>query len=478
MFQQQLYIGIPRERFYMNEFVDNRDFVVQYHAERGYLAGVYQVEGHRVDRNRDKIVQQFLNHPKRPQYLLMLDSDMTFPINCGERLMTLNKDIVGGLYFHRGRDNVPIAFRKAEVSPDEWGRLVQMWQPLNDEVYKFLMRYGVGTISSIYVKQAADKNGTVIEVDGLGTGCMMIRRDVLENMPSPWFEYSEPGQSEDLQFCDQAISRGYHVYLDLATICSHMITSHIGPKTFIQSFEEGAITSSFNLKKVIEQYKQYAGVDLDKVDIAKHQQFLSEMWSEADKSAAGVIKYYKDRRVGLSYVPDLVNWNNSAFFNYIRRKLKGIRNQRVLEIGGGIGTVALQLAIQENEVHVVEPNSHLRKFIKIRYHDLVANLMSGSLGELTAIDLGHLYMPGPPVIGDYDLVIGIDTFEHIHPNVIANLLLRISRLMKVGGKLFFHNNFKQQDLYPMHYNHGDIWEDILKRAKFVQIDPYWAVKYE
>ena len=51
----KIYLGIPRERFYFPEFVDNRDKVLRSLHEGGLSCGYYQASGHRVDRNRDRI---------------------------------------------------------------------------------------------------------------------------------------------------------------------------------------------------------------------------------------------------------------------------------------------------------------------------------------------------------------------------------------------------------------------------------------
>src|SRR5512141_2361543 len=98
-----IYVGIPRERIYMPQFVDNRDTLLTTLADAGRACGYWQAEGHRVDRNRDGIVEAFMALEKKPEWLLMLDTDMEHPPEAPLRLAEWKVPIVGALYFHRGQ---------------------------------------------------------------------------------------------------------------------------------------------------------------------------------------------------------------------------------------------------------------------------------------------------------------------------------------------------------------------------------------
>jgi hypothetical protein len=38
--------------------------------------------------------------------------------------------------------------------------------------------------------------------------------------------------------------------------------------------------------------------------------------------------------------------------------------------------------------------------------------------------------------------------------------------MKSGGTLFYHANWKQQEDFPMHHNHSEIWKQLLLDSGF------------
>lgn len=68
------------------------------------------------------------------------------------------------------------------------------------------------------------------EVDAVGTGCIMVRREVFEKMPAPWFEFikDERGMlkaGEDFSFCQKAKELGFSIQFDTNYRCVHYCTT-------------------------------------------------------------------------------------------------------------------------------------------------------------------------------------------------------------------------------------------------------------
>jgi GT2 family glycosyltransferase len=63
------------------------------------------------------------------------------------------------------------------------------------------------------------------ETDGAGAGCLMIRRDVLETIPFPWFRwkiFSDGGKTgEDVFFSKRCNERGWRFSIDPLVRCHH-----------------------------------------------------------------------------------------------------------------------------------------------------------------------------------------------------------------------------------------------------------------
>jgi len=136
------------------------------------------------------------------KYLFMLDSDVIPPRDAVLRLMSRNLPIVSGLYCRRSPPHgVPVAQKGGQ-----------------------------------WVTQFA--HGSCFEVDVVGAGCLLIRRDVLEavakNPQRPghvWFDWRvnyqglrprEECMSEDFTFNLHAKKLGFPTYLDTSVVCRHV----------------------------------------------------------------------------------------------------------------------------------------------------------------------------------------------------------------------------------------------------------------
>lgn len=449
-----VFVGIPRERLYYPSFVDNRDWILADLRDRGRLAGLFQAEGHRVDRNRDVIVKRFLENGKA-EWLLMLDSDMIHPHDCGARLTKWAKPVVGALYFHRGRQHEPFAFRRGPLQPDQYGRSRRMWTPLRDEVYDFMVqnrvpkRDGAVTVSNPLTVP-------LIQVDAVATGCMVIHRSLLEGLEPPWFEYRHGWSSEDLDFCVRVADElDLPVYCDMSTVCGHMREAPMGQAQFRDIFEVQGWTKS---RQGLDRW-----VPEDVPD-------LTELWERMNPGSPGeVIDFYLDKNVGRAYLADLANWNSSDAYAAITRHLISIRDKRVLEIGSGIGSAAIQLAMQRCDVDAVEPNGVLRAVAQARWDGFCEDPLwrFGSLNFHQSVTVNA---------GSYDLVVAIDVLEHLHPEELPDMLWAVAESLPLRGKLFAHINWQQQDIYPMHYHRPDNWEQLLADAGLFQLDDLWYVR--
>lgn len=140
-------------------------------------------------------------------HLLMLDIDHVHPHNIIQRLAKWvvedpkKYQVVGGLNFRRSAPYDPCAYRVAKD----------------------------GTMTTV----AWDENDTILEVDRLGTGSIMISREVFEALPPPWFtnDYSQawrdawPG--EDIGFSKLCRENGIKLWVDVTVTSPHFTPSII-----------------------------------------------------------------------------------------------------------------------------------------------------------------------------------------------------------------------------------------------------------
>lgn len=164
----------------------------------------------RTDLARNKAVIELLKTDFT--HLLMLDIDHVHPPDIIQRLSRWvisdpkNIQVVGGLNFRRSVPYDPCAYKNGDDGT--------MW-----------------TIEW-------DKNTTLMEVDRLGTGSIMIAREVFETIPPPWFtnDYSQawrdawPG--EDIGFSRLCQKHGIKMWVDVTTTSPHITPGLIDESTW------------------------------------------------------------------------------------------------------------------------------------------------------------------------------------------------------------------------------------------------------
>ena len=153
-----------------------------------------------VEYNRNTLVKEFLKTDN--EWLMMVDEDNP-PVKNPLELIKLNKEVIGlptmmwrGI---GGKDgNSGVAFNAYKAVGLDWQTLV------ND-------------------------GEKIVEVDRVGTGCIIIRRDVLEGFKAPFSavvneEDGTRARGEDITFCDKARERGVKIWVNWDYICSHYKT--------------------------------------------------------------------------------------------------------------------------------------------------------------------------------------------------------------------------------------------------------------
>ena len=136
------------------------------------------------------------------KYIWMIDDDTVPAVDAGRKLLYALEQrpdvhVIGGVYTTRSSPPEPLVYREQGAGPDwDW------------------------------------KVGEVFERWGVGTGCMMIRLDVFDHLPEPWFktvQESDQRWTDDLYFCDLVAQAGFKALVHGGVLCHHY------------DFERGAI---------------------------------------------------------------------------------------------------------------------------------------------------------------------------------------------------------------------------------------------
>jgi hypothetical protein len=119
-------------------------------------------------------------------YILWLDSDMTFPSTTLTRLLSHNKNIVGCNYKKRSNPQTPVAYKEV----GNW----DSWLPLDEEK-------------------------SLVEVQGVGMGCILIKTELFKKINKPYFEFTYNEETddwlgEDFNLFSKFRNIGENIYID------------------------------------------------------------------------------------------------------------------------------------------------------------------------------------------------------------------------------------------------------------------------
>ena len=205
--------------------------------------------------------------------------------------------------------------------------------------------------------------------------------------------------------------------------------------------------------EVINELARFLGISPEE---AKHRvehyqlNIANEAWQKANpKTPDEVDEFYKTET---HYLYELIPWNyQSEVFHQRVKPLFQYHNRKILEIGAGIGSLCIALNYAGNEVTYCDISPTLCDFARQRFQD-----------RQMAIPI----VQDLRIVRDFDMVVAIDFFEHIHPDRLPSLLKEIASVLKDNGFLYHRSNFNPKDapLFPMHFDHSAYINKLAKDA--------------
>jgi hypothetical protein len=174
---------------------------------------------------RNLLVRQFLSTDAA--YLWFLDQDAVFLPGTLDRLLSRKLPIVSALEMMR----LPgVCYPMALKGPHP--TVEGQYRVQAPEVYGWIAKYLDATTNEPQILPDAPQD-SLLEVGFTGCHCLLIRRDVLEEMEPPWFQGYDPG-GEDQYFCEKAFAAGVPTYVDLSVLVGHATTDRtIGALDFM-----------------------------------------------------------------------------------------------------------------------------------------------------------------------------------------------------------------------------------------------------
>ena len=193
-------------------------------SKEGNGLKLYTMAGTLIFDQREKLVDAAL--AEGCDAVLFIDSDMRFPADTIDILLSRDVPIVGVNAVTRRKPTLPTALNLHVEKNDEGKIIHHAWHKID----------------------SMDKEG-IEPVTAVGFGVVMIRKEVFEKVPKPWFDVGWGSKGiigEDVHFCIKALDAGIQTYVD------HSLSKHIGHIGTYEyrwdDVEEGAIEAHNNGK--------------------------------------------------------------------------------------------------------------------------------------------------------------------------------------------------------------------------------------
>jgi len=171
-----------------------------------------------IDRNRTVLVDMGLEK-KEVTHFLFIDTDIIpDERNFLDILISYDLPIVGMLCTKKVPPYEPILYKRNV--------------PEEEKFNGFWVKYPKG----------------IVEVDAVGTGCLLVKREVFEKMKRPYFRFvssfeRDLYQSEDIYFLENAKKLGYKAYVDTEHTCKHYGPVGFGVEDFERCMKEKGVSS-------------------------------------------------------------------------------------------------------------------------------------------------------------------------------------------------------------------------------------------
>jgi len=339
-----------------------------------------------------------------------------------------------------------------------------------------------------------------VPVRYLATGFMAVSRKVFEKlaetlplchkgeywefwpffMPFTWPDerFENIYLSEDYAFCQRARDAGFEVWLDPTIRLGHqgdyqyrlenMIQTELSPQPImfsqrpdgtmevtgyaIEGEGDGVRDSSGLLEDLSAFWQVGVTTTLDRIKASKAQELLAAAWREQDpKTPRDIERFYS--RNGKLYIEDLASLNIMVEYWVDAADLL-VTKQKVIDFGGGIGSLAILLKDMGNLVTMVELPGEHRDFAKWRFERRQLDIpVKDSLDDLR----------------DFDCLISTDVIEHIHPDAYPQLAKKIAGVLKPDGVARIRARWTPgaEENWPMHFVAEKEWEAAMREAGFI-----------
>lgn len=419
-------VGIPTGKMIDTEFVRVLLERINEWTQK-YILQIYVNVMIPIDLSRNEIVENAKKD--NCDYLFFIDSDIIIKDGQLDRLLSHNKDAITGIYYKRIFPYEPLPRKK--VTKD-------LYIYIEPEDKENIQNSATGTI------------GDIIEIDGTGMGCFLVKMDIFDKIHYPWFEFKYFNKnekwaqtSEDLVFCQKLQDIGIKIYCDPFVKCPHI--GAVIDQNISQLYKQFRLNRVKELEKTTNELSEFTGMSVE--EIYEKWRIATELvakeyieYKESSNSDFDPRDFYKSNK---NYIFDLTNWHIAERRGFDFQLIKNIKRdhpsaKKILDFGSGCGQNAIELAEAGYDVVMADYDGYTSQFAKFR-------------AKKRGLDI-KFYDIEKPIDDKFDVILAFDVIEHIPDTEFKDTIELLKNLKKNGGKILTTVSFgTQEGLHPMHY---------------------------
>lgn len=193
----RILIGTPFKESAPDDYIKSLVDMVIFTQAKGHEIEFVNEHGGLFDA-RDRVCRKTMR--EHFDYMLQLDSDMTFPPDALCKLLERDKDVITGVYVGKGENHKPVLFTELHKDDENSG--------------PYGLKHGLNELMK----------DDVFEVKGCGAGFLLVKEHIIRIMLIHKHEWFRPyaGLGEDVSFCQRCTELGVKIYADRTIPMGHI----------------------------------------------------------------------------------------------------------------------------------------------------------------------------------------------------------------------------------------------------------------
>ena len=312
------------------------------HVSSGYINNAYidSAPSKYLDDKRNDCVKKFLETDCT--HIIFWDSDTVADANVIDALVKHDLPIIS-----------PVIYKKGGAHEPCFG----YWDPLR-RLYRTPMPFPYNEM---------------LKVDIVGTGFLLVKREVFESLTFPWFECGDDDQSgEDVYFSLKCREADIPIYVDTSIHLGHIATPYVITNETYEMYMFWKIVKDIMASGRLEEFSKILMDFTGK----KHEELVEQSPHASVTMKPTRVSYTTPTLIREAYLDYIQNYSKPEWamswelIAYIDRFMQQIKPKRILDLGSGFSSFLFRLSgaevtsIDASPAWLLKTEEFLKKYDK------------------------------------------------------------------------------------------------------------------